>query len=87
MKTATADWLKSARTDLYTIDVIRDKPQLTPIVAFHAQQCVEKCLKALLEEFTIEVRKTHNLLTLKNAVECKHPIDLNDDMLSLLNKL
>jgi len=87
MKTVTADWLRSAQTDLDTIDAIREQPQLTPVVAFHAQQCVEKCLKALLEEFDIEVKKTHNLLTLKNAVEYKQPIDLDEDILSLLNKL
>jgi HEPN domain-containing protein len=65
MKTVTADWLRSARTDLDTINAIRNQPQLSPIVAFHAQQCIEKCLKALLEEYNIEIRKTHNLLTLK----------------------
>jgi len=63
------------------------KASLTAIVAFHAQQCVEKCLKAALEEFDIDVGKTHNLLTLKAAVERKHHIDLAEDTLSLLNKL
>jgi HEPN domain-containing protein len=87
MKTLTADWLKAALSDLETIDEILDNTNLTAIVAFHAQQCVEKCLKALLEEFEIESRKSHNLLVLKTAVESKHAIDLDEDMLSLLNKL
>jgi hypothetical protein len=46
------------------------------MVAFHAQQCVEKCLKALLEEFDIEIGKTHNLLSLKATVERKCPGEL-----------
>jgi len=57
------------------------------VIAFHAQQCVEKCLKALVEEYGIETPKTHNLLTLKACLERKHPIDLDEDTLSLLNKL
>ena len=36
---------------------------------------------------TIGVQKTHNLLTLKAAVERKQPISLDEDTLSLLNKL
>lgn len=87
MKDVTADWLRSARADLETIDAILGKPSLTAMVAFHAQQSVEKCLKALLEEFDIDVGKTHNLLALKAGVERKHPINLDEDTLSLLNKL
>ena len=87
MKSITADWLKSAKADIETIDAILDNLNLTAVVAFHAQQCVEKCLKSLLEEFDIDAQKTHNLLTLKSAVERKQPINLNEDTLSLLNKL
>jgi HEPN domain-containing protein len=87
MKSVTADWLRSARADLETIEAILDNSNLTTMVAFHTQQCVEKCLKSLLEEFGIESGKTHNLLTLKAAVERKDPVDLNEDTLSLLNKL
>lgn len=68
MKAITADWLFSAKNDIETINAIIDNPNLTAVVAFHSQQCVEKCLKALLEEYDIEVQKTHNLITLKSAV-------------------
>jgi HEPN domain-containing protein len=87
MKTVTADWLRSARSDLETIDAILGKESLTAVAAFHAQQCVEKCLKAFLEEFGNEAVKTHNLLVLKAAVDSISPIDLDEDTLSLLNKL
>lgn len=90
MKVVTAEWLRSAEADLETITAILEKPALTAMVAFHAQQCVEKCLKALLEEFDIDAGRTgrsHNLLALKAAVEQKCSIDLDEDTLSLLNKL
>jgi HEPN domain-containing protein len=87
MKAVTADWLRSARADIETMGAILGNPNLTAVVAFHAQQCVEKCLKALLEEFDIEMGKTHNLLSLKAAVERKCLINLDEDILSLLNSL
>jgi HEPN domain-containing protein len=34
------------------------------IVGFHAQQAVEKCLKAVLAKHRVEVRKTHDLQVL-----------------------
>ena len=48
---------------------------------------LKKCLKAFIEEADIEVRKTHNLLTLKTALDHCRRLDLDEDMLSLLNKL
>lgn len=87
MKPVTADWLRSARADLETISAILDNPALTAVIAFHSQQCIEKCLKALLEEIGTDIGKTHNLLTLKAAVEQKYSLDLDEDTLSLLNQL
>jgi HEPN domain-containing protein len=34
---------------------------LTPVVAFHAQQCIEKTFKAFLQEKGLETPKTHDL--------------------------
>lgn len=34
------------------------------VVGFHAQQAVEKCLKAVLAKHRVEVRKTHDLQVL-----------------------
>jgi HEPN domain-containing protein len=48
MRKATAEWLKSAELDI-------DIDYLTPVAAFHSQQCVEKCLKAVLEEYSRKV--------------------------------
>lgn len=48
MRKATEEWLMSARDDLETIGELVDNPQVTQVVAFHAQQCVEKAFKAIL---------------------------------------
>ena len=39
------------------------------IVGFHAQQTVEKCLKAVLAKHGVEVRKTHDLRELQALLE------------------
>lgn len=45
------------------------------IVGFHAQQAVEKCLKAVLARHRIEVRKTHDLQVLLDLlIQNKLPI-------------
>jgi HEPN domain-containing protein len=39
------------------------------LVGFHAQQAVEKCLKAVLAKHRVEVRKTHDLRELRSLLE------------------
>ena len=49
---------------------------------FHAQQCVEKYLKAVLQEHGIEFRKIHDLeILLQSCLDC-HPLwqSMQDDM-------
>lgn len=64
MRKATEEWLASAQDDLETVKELIDNNQLTHVVAFHAQQCIEKCLKALLEEREHDVPNIHNLITI-----------------------
>ncbi|MBN4054627.1 HEPN domain-containing protein [Nitrospira defluvii] len=89
MRHITSEWLKSAKSDLDTIEEIIDNDALTHIAAFHAQQCVEKAFKAVIEEFEISTIKTHDLITLKNKVSSVYneSESLDEDFLSLLNKL
>ncbi len=42
MKSLTEEWLKAARDDLDVIERIIDDAHLAHIVAFHAQQSIEK---------------------------------------------
>lgn len=61
MKKLTEEWIGAAQDDLDVISRIIDEEHLSHIVAFHAQQCVEKLFKALAEEHRVELRKIHNL--------------------------
>ena len=54
MKNLTEAWLVAAKNDLDVIDRIIGADYLSHIVAFHAQQSVEKCFKALMEEHDID---------------------------------
>ncbi len=87
MKHITDTWLKSAKSDLYTIEEILGNDQLTHVVAFHSQQCIEKTFKAIVEEFELTSIKTHDLITLKNTISSVYCESIDDDLLSLLNKL
>jgi HEPN domain-containing protein len=57
------DWVQKAENDLknatYTLGMGEDCP--TDTVCFHAQQCVEKYLKALLVLKGINFPKTHDI--------------------------
>jgi HEPN domain-containing protein len=78
MKEITKDWLDSATDDLKIITKLTDDETLTHQIAFHAQQAIEKTLKALVEEYEIGLIRTHSLETLiaKTNPYLKLPIDL-----------
>ena len=44
MKQSTREWLNAAGDDLITIENLLDNPILTNVIAFHAQQAIEKSL-------------------------------------------
>lgn len=68
MKTLTQEWLKAGHDDLEVIQEILDREDLTHIVAFHTEQCVEKVFKAILEEHRMDTPKIHNLATLYTLI-------------------
>ena len=53
MKPITQAWLDRALDDLDAIEQLLEKEHLTNVVSFHAQQAVEKSLKAVIEELKI----------------------------------
>ena len=88
MNESALNWLKFAQSDLETIDEIIHNGNLTLIIAFHSQQCIEKSFKAVIEEYQLsEHIKTHNLLTLYKLTSQVINIKVNEDLLELLNKL
>ena len=62
MKEITKEWIKIAEED-YIIATKAKKFKPTPnyAISFHAQQCIEKYLKGLLQENDIEFEKIHDL--------------------------
>jgi HEPN domain-containing protein len=87
MKKATAEWLKSAEMDFENITQIIHLEHLTPVAAFHAQQCVEKCFKAVLEEHSKKVPKDHSTLRLYGLVKDLISIDVDMGVLTDLDDL
>lgn len=63
-----AEWLKIAEEDLKVArSLLRYRTPPTRIACFHAQQCIEKYLKAVLIAYGGYVIKTHNLQDLFQA--------------------
>jgi len=69
------EWLKASKMDLDSIEYIIDVEHLTPVVSFHAQQSVEKALKALLVSKGIRIPRIHSLNKLFKLVESYLTID------------
>ena len=70
MKKLTKEWIDKAEDDFTVAN--REYKAKTPVydaVCFHAQQCVEKYMKAILQENNKEFGKVHDLDLLLE--ECK----------------
>ena len=80
MKQTTKEWLSAAEDDLYSARKLVDAERLTNIVAFHCQQCLEKGLKALIEEKSGISIKSHDLLRLKDMTK----LSLSDNEVIIL---
>ena len=84
------EWLKAAASDLAVIESISGRIDLTHMVAFHAQQCVEKVLKAAAEQYDLKVPKTHSLDRLVQILADGADLSMmpvSQDMLDLLDDL
>jgi HEPN domain-containing protein len=76
-----SEWVAKAENDLksaaHILRLGRECP--TDIVCFHAQQAVEKYLKALLTAREIPFPKTHNIRKLVEMVPAGAPLSLSQD--------
>ncbi|HXP61155.1 MAG TPA: HEPN domain-containing protein, partial [Dongiaceae bacterium] len=66
MKAAAREWVRCAEEDFDVAQapMRRRKRRATNSIGFHAQECVEKYLKARLEEAGHTVPRTHDLVAL-----------------------
>ena len=68
MKNTTKQWLEFAEIDLKTCIKLLDDVIFTPIVAFHSQQVVEKCFKAIIEEHCLQLPRVHSVAKLYGQI-------------------
>ncbi len=62
MNPLTLEWIEKAEGDYTTVQLLQPSPiSSKDVICFHAQQCIEKYLKAWLQEENIPVPRTHNL--------------------------
>jgi HEPN domain-containing protein len=69
MKEISREWLSKAKDDLDVIEEIKNKKHLTNMIAFHAQQAIEKSLKAIIDEFDLGFVKIHQIERLLEIVK------------------
>ena len=78
---AVPEWIRKAESDWVALQVLagQNTGHLSDAVVFHAQQCVEKLLKARLIQLGEEVKKTHDLLALSRQLSAVDPTWSWDD--------
>ena len=61
--------LRLADRDIQAFDVLQAKPEIhISIICFHAQQAVEKSLKAVMFSHQIEFERVHDLVKLAQSL-------------------
>lgn len=88
MQPLTTEWIQKAEGDLATAlrELRARKAPNYHAACFHAQQCAEKYLKALLQEAETPFGKTHNLSLLLDLLKDRHPeLELMRSTLAILN--
>jgi HEPN domain-containing protein len=76
MKASTREWVAKAEED-FAVATLLARPRKKPLWAptcYHAQQCVEKYLKARLNEASIQFHKTHDLEQLLGQTVAVEPL-------------
>ena len=76
MKPATRDWVRCAEEDFDVASALLRRRTKTAAnsIGFHCQQCVEKLLKARLEEAGLAVPRTHDLVLLLQLLLLVEPL-------------
>lgn len=87
MREITKKWLEAASLDIESITLIIENERLTGHVAFHAQQVIEKSLKALIEENGDRVPKVHSLSKLFALCSAFIDFPVDEDLIIALDSL
>ena len=81
MKKQVENWLDAASDDIRLIKKIGKDESLTNMIAFPAEQAVEKSFKAVLEQYESKVPRIHNLIKLRELIEKYLQIDIDKNLL------
>jgi len=76
MNGSVKEWVEKAEGDFVTA-MRESRARKAPnhdAVCFHAQQCIEKYLKGVLESEAVAFTKTHDLVVLLQLCGDKHPL-------------
>jgi len=81
-------WLQYAADDLKSAEVLL-RAKIYNMVCFHAQQAVEKTLKAMLAAANQPIPRLHNLIRLQHLVEdaLGYNLDIPEEDLMFLNDI
>ena len=84
MKPLTREWIDKAEGDFATArrEIRARQAPNYDAVCFHAQQCVEKYLKARLQEAELPFGRTHDLVALLNLLLPLNPPGSLSDLTS-----
>lgn len=87
MVNPVGEWIEKAEED-YRVALSLNRTRRYPAynsVCFHAQQCVEKYLKAILEKQGVVISKTHSLPVLLDQCAAHYPLlsPMRADMIRL----
>jgi len=89
MKDGTRSWIAFADRDLEAAKILLENEYVANVVLFHCQQCIEKCLKAILEEHGMQVPKIHSVVRLFGIITEKLELgfEIDEDALNLVDDI
>jgi len=89
MKDGTRSWIAFADRDLEAAKSLLENEYVANVVLFHCQQCIEKCLKAILEEHEMQIPKIHSVVRLFGIIteNLELGVEIDEDALNLLDDI
>jgi len=87
MKSSVLAWIQASEEDLTAVEALLKSKLATGAASFHAQQCVEKSFKAVLEQYAQKVPKIHDLDKLLYEVNKHITIEVDSVIINKLNVL
>jgi HEPN domain-containing protein len=79
-------WIDRADHDILAAKQLVELAELSDIVCFHCQQCVEKYLKCLLLFYDVDFPKTHDLRLLLQLAQKHCSLDIKLSQIIQLNR-